>query len=148
MRLIIDGDAARAARVDPLPLKAMARAYRWSNDLVSGLLPRALARLAVRIVQIPVTRGWNHRSREQRILRDFRAQRPPVAFSGSTAARESPHTRGFRSILRKIRKIADWMAEREGFEPSVPVTQYARLAIWCLRPLGHLSAASRKAGGS
>jgi hypothetical protein len=32
------------------------------------------------------------------------------------------------------------MAEREGFEPSVPVTQYARLAIWCLRPLGHLSA--------
>ncbi len=34
----------------------------------------------------------------------------------------------------------DWLAEREGFEPSVPVTQYARLAIWCLRPLGHLSA--------
>ena len=34
------------------------------------------------------------------------------------------------------------MAEREGFEPSVPVTQYARLAIWCLRPLGHLSAHS------
>jgi hypothetical protein len=32
------------------------------------------------------------------------------------------------------------LAEREGFEPSVPVTQYARLAIWCLRPLGHLSA--------
>jgi hypothetical protein len=32
------------------------------------------------------------------------------------------------------------VAEREGFEPSVPVTQYARLAIWCLRPLGHLSA--------
>ena len=31
------------------------------------------------------------------------------------------------------------VAEREGFEPSVPVTQYARLAIWCLRPLGHLS---------
>jgi hypothetical protein len=33
------------------------------------------------------------------------------------------------------------LAEREGFEPSVPVTQYARLAIWCLRPLGHLSEA-------
>ena len=32
------------------------------------------------------------------------------------------------------------LAEREGFEPSVPVTQDARLAIWCLRPLGHLSA--------
>jgi hypothetical protein len=36
--------------------------------------------------------------------------------------------------------MPDCMAEREGFEPSVPVTQYARLAIWCLRPLGHLSA--------
>ena len=37
------------------------------------------------------------------------------------------------------------LAEREGFEPSVPVTQYARLAIWCLRPLGHLSAFRRTA---
>ena len=36
------------------------------------------------------------------------------------------------------------LAEREGFEPSVPVTQYARLAIWCLRPLGHLSASERR----
>ena len=41
------------------------------------------------------------------------------------------------------------LAEREGFEPSVPVTQYARLAIWCLRPLGHLSArAVRKSDSS
>ena len=32
------------------------------------------------------------------------------------------------------------LAEREGFEPSVPDKEYARLAIWCLRPLGHLSA--------
>jgi hypothetical protein len=40
------------------------------------------------------------------------------------------------------------LAEREGFEPSVPVTQYARLAIWCLRPLGHLSAASKRGPGS
>ncbi len=38
------------------------------------------------------------------------------------------------------RANGDFLAEREGFEPSVPVTQYARLAIWCLRPLGHLSA--------
>src|SRR5882762_12031716 len=37
------------------------------------------------------------------------------------------------------------VAEREGFEPSVPVTQYARLAIWCLRPLGHLSARGNQA---
>jgi hypothetical protein len=39
------------------------------------------------------------------------------------------------------------LAEREGFEPSVPVTQYARLAIWCLRPLGHLSAGSKGGPG-
>src|SRR5579862_7094524 len=43
------------------------------------------------------------------------------------------------SLLPKNEKSRR-MAEREGFEPSVPVTQYARLAIWCLRPLGHLSA--------
>ena len=32
------------------------------------------------------------------------------------------------------------MAEREGFEPSVRLTSYPRLAGGCLRPLGHLSA--------
>src|ERR1019366_4047339 len=36
MRLIIDGDAGPAARIDPPLLKATARAYRWSDDLVSG----------------------------------------------------------------------------------------------------------------
>jgi hypothetical protein len=43
-------------------------------------------------------------------------------------------------------KKCSTLAEREGFEPSVPVTQYARLAIWCLRPLGHLSAAAAHDG--
>ena len=42
-------------------------------------------------------------------------------------------------------KKSNTLAEREGFEPSVPVTQYARLAIWCLRPLGHLSARENQA---
>ncbi len=36
MRLIIDGDAGPAARIDPPMLKAIARANRWSDDLVSG----------------------------------------------------------------------------------------------------------------
>jgi len=36
MRLIIDGDAGPAARVDLPLLKATARAYRWSNDLLAG----------------------------------------------------------------------------------------------------------------
>ena len=31
------------------------------------------------------------------------------------------------------------MAEREGFEPSVPLTEHDDLANRCLRPLGHLS---------
>ena len=35
MRLIIDGDRT-TARVDLPLLKATARAYRWSNDLVAG----------------------------------------------------------------------------------------------------------------
>jgi site-specific DNA recombinase len=36
MRLIIDGDAGPAARVDLPLLNATARAYRWSNDLLEG----------------------------------------------------------------------------------------------------------------
>ena len=32
------------------------------------------------------------------------------------------------------------MAEREGFEPSVPLTQYTGLAVQHLKPLSHLSA--------
>ena len=36
MRLIIDGDAGPAARVDLPLLKAISRAYRWSDDLVAG----------------------------------------------------------------------------------------------------------------
>jgi site-specific DNA recombinase len=36
MRLIIDGDATPAARVDLPLLNATARAYRWSNDLLAG----------------------------------------------------------------------------------------------------------------
>ena len=31
------------------------------------------------------------------------------------------------------------LAERPGFEPGVPVSQYTRLAGECLQPLGHLS---------
>jgi site-specific DNA recombinase len=36
MRLIIDGDAVAAARVDLPLLNATARTYRWSNDLLTG----------------------------------------------------------------------------------------------------------------
>lgn len=32
------------------------------------------------------------------------------------------------------------LAEREGFEPSIPVTQYTRFPSALLQPLGHLSA--------
>ncbi len=47
MRLIIDGDAGPAARVDPPLLKAIARAYRWSDDLVSGRV-RSIGEIAKR----------------------------------------------------------------------------------------------------
>ena len=36
MRLIIDGDATPAARVDLPLLNATGRAYRWSNELLAG----------------------------------------------------------------------------------------------------------------
>ena len=32
------------------------------------------------------------------------------------------------------------MAEREGFEPSIQVTQYAEFRVRCIQPLCHLSA--------
>src|SRR5580700_5896917 len=51
-----------------------------------------------------------------------------------------------RKTMIQIGKNPIKLAEREGFEPSVPVTQYARLAIWCLRPLGHLSARASARG--
>ena len=35
------------------------------------------------------------------------------------------------------------MAEREGFEPSVPLAQYTGLAVQHLKPLSHLSAGLR-----
>jgi DNA invertase Pin-like site-specific DNA recombinase len=47
MRLIIDGDATLAARVDLPLLKATARAYRWSDDLVSGRV-RSIEQIAKR----------------------------------------------------------------------------------------------------
>jgi len=47
MRLIIDGDAGPAARVDLPLLKATARAYRWSDDLVSGRV-RSIGEIAKR----------------------------------------------------------------------------------------------------
>src|ERR1700720_3964666 len=38
-------------------------------------------------------------------------------------------TREFRSILREVRKLRDWMVERNGFEPSVPLIRHG---IRCL----------------
>ena len=49
-------------------------------------------------------------------------------LSAGTRRRRSPgpcgitnraHRRGFRPILRNVRKLADWMVEQGGFEPSV-----------------------------
>src|SRR5512136_2835893 len=40
---------------------------------------------------------------------------------------------------KQINKEFHFIAEREGFEPSIAVTHYAGLANLCLQPLGHLS---------
>ena len=40
------------------------------------------------------------------------------------------------------------MAEREGFEPSVPLAEHDDLANRCLRPLGHLSKKDNDANAS
>jgi site-specific DNA recombinase len=36
IRLVIEGEAARAARPDPALLKAIARGHRWFDELASG----------------------------------------------------------------------------------------------------------------
>jgi hypothetical protein len=41
--------------------------------------------------------------------------------------------------LYRIARLITFVAEREGFEPSIAVTHYAGLANLCLQPLGHLS---------
>ena len=45
------------------------------------------------------------------------------------------------SLVRQVENIK--LAEREGFEPSRPVSQPTRLAGERLQPLGHLSARDR-----
>jgi hypothetical protein len=49
-----------------------------------------------------------------------------------------PRAFGF-VVRRSIQLSYGRLAEREGFEPSIPVAQYAGLANLCLQPLGHLS---------
>ena len=74
----------------------------------------------------------------QRKCLRWRARRRPWPQIMPTLCPPGP--KPARKTMIKIGKNPIELAEREGFEPSVPVTQYARLAIWCLRPLGHLSA--------
>ena len=49
-------------------------------------------------------------------------------FSHGNRRSGSAGTRQFRLPFRRIRNPQGWLAEREGFEPSVPVTQYARIS--------------------
>ena len=51
-------------------------------------------------------------------------------------APEWAHSRG----LIGLENIGwEWLADREGFEPSIPFKGYDDLANRCLQPLGHLS---------
>jgi hypothetical protein len=50
--------------------------------------------------------------------------------------RKPAHTREFREAFQRMPKSEDWMAEREGFEPSVPlpVRQISNLVPSTTRP--------------
>ena len=50
----------------------------------------------------------------------FCAQPQPLAFSGSTVARDSRPTRRFHRFSKKKGKMPDCVAERGGFEPPRP----------------------------
>src|SRR5208282_3482863 len=50
--------------------------------------------------------------------------------SGADASAHCHCTRAICALPQRIPQTRDNLAEREGFEPSVPVTQYARLAIY------------------
>jgi hypothetical protein len=77
LRLVVNGDRGKAQNADPALLKAIARAHRWFDDLVTG-------------------RG-----------------------------RLTPHTRGFRHFGGRETLISDSVAERSGFELSVPISKLA-----------------------
>jgi site-specific DNA recombinase len=51
LRLVIDGDRGRVPKADPALLKAVARAHRWFDDLVSGRAKSMLAIAAREAVQ-------------------------------------------------------------------------------------------------
>jgi hypothetical protein len=69
-----------------------------------------------------------------------RIRRPMISHPGPMISREVATeeldptisgvtvTWGFSAHSRSYGNTTHWVAEREGFEPSVPVTQYARLA--------------------
>ena len=45
----------------------------------------------------------------------------------------------FQSVATLCPNLIHYLAERTGFEPVVPVTQYVSLANWWFQPLTHLS---------
>jgi hypothetical protein len=57
-------------------------------------------------------------------------------FSGAANMRIKPHVRAFSPIRTKHPERRDWLAEREGFEPSVPlpVRQISNLVPSTTRP--------------
>ena len=60
--------------------------------------------------------------------------------SGSRRGRRSTAGPPERAVVRIVRhQVPDSRAEREGFEPSDPVTQVNSLAVSPIRPLSHLS---------
>src|SRR6202011_948385 len=54
---------------------------------------------------------------------------PVVRFSGADSRAHRRCTRAVCALPQRMPQTWDSLAEREGFEPSVPVAQYARLGL-------------------
>ena len=60
-------------------------------------------------------------------------------FSWNPKKKKSRKSLTCRDLSYWYRLAASNLAERTGFEPVVPVTQYVSLANWWFQPLTHLS---------
>ena len=120
------------ARIAECP--QLAQQHRRRNPIRRGGL---YSLIYVLLVGVELAEG--RASRARRTWPDGERSGLPQINSTLTPAKPTAELPAVGAQAR--RKDCKKLAEREGFEPSVPVTQYARLAIWCLRPLGHLSVA-------
>jgi len=142
VQVLEDGILFRSQRYQSL--SAVARVItgtRWSGPRFSALqppprsAPMELAKTSRRRCAI-----YTRKSSEEGLEQDFnslQAQR-----EACEAFIQSQTGEGWRLVKTHYADggLSGGTMERSQFEPSVPVAQNVRLAIWCLLPLSHLSA--------